>query len=176
MKGHDDRAPTSLRAVFVDRRKNVIRRSGENIAAVEVEAVLNQHEAVAACGVAPVADEIRGDEVMACVSLTAAAKKLDATELAQDIMKFCQARLAYYKAPGYIAFIDDLPLTATQKMKRGDLKTIATACAAQRRHAQFPDHRAGSCRVAQHRFPPYERAERTARSFPPELWRRVRGP
>lgn len=36
-------------------------------------------------------------------------------------------------------------------------------------HAQIPDHRAGSCRVAQHRFPPYERAERTARSFPPEL-------
>ena len=48
--------------------------------------------------------------------------------------------------------------------------------AAQRRHAQVPDHRAGSCRVAQRRFSPYERAERTARSFPPELWRRVRGP
>ena len=46
-------------------------------------------------------------------------------------MSFCQARLAYYKAPGYIAFIDDLPLTATQKMKRGELKTIALACMAQ---------------------------------------------
>ena len=41
---------------------------------------------------------------------------------------------------------------------------------------QIPDYRAGSCRVAQRRFPPYERAERTARSFPPELWCRVRGP
>ena len=116
---------------FIDRRKNVIRRSGENIAAVEVEAVLMQHEAVAACGVAPVPDEIRGDEVMACVTLTAAARQLDAAALAQDMMSFCQARLAYYKAPGYIAFIDDLPLTATQKMKRGELKTIALACMAQ---------------------------------------------
>ena len=43
-------------------------------------------------------------------------------------------------------------------------------------HGAGPDHCAGSCRVAQHRFPPYERAERTARSFPPELWRRARGP
>ena len=65
------------------------------------------------------------------------------------------------------------PPTSLGKRRRARRRP---ARAAQRRHAQFPDHRAGSCRVAQRRFPPYERAERTARSFPPELWRRVRGP
>ena len=65
------------------------------------------------------------------------------------------------------------PPTSLGKRRRARRRA---ARAAQRRHAQFPDHRAGSCRVAQHRFPPYERAERTARSFPSELWRRARGP
>ena len=52
---------------FVDRKKNVIRRSGENISAVEVESVLLQHPRIASVGVAAVPDEVRGDEVMACV-------------------------------------------------------------------------------------------------------------
>ena len=52
---------------FVDRKKNVIRRSGENISAVEVESVLNQHPAVKAAAVAAAPDAMRGDEVMACV-------------------------------------------------------------------------------------------------------------
>ena len=53
---------------FVDRRKNVIRRSGENIAAVEVESVLMRHPEVTAAGVAPVPDPLRGDEVFACLT------------------------------------------------------------------------------------------------------------
>ena len=52
---------------FVDRKKNVIRRSGENISAVEVESVLAQHPAVRAVGITAVPDEVRGDEVFACV-------------------------------------------------------------------------------------------------------------
>ena len=52
---------------FVDRRKNVIRRSGENIAAVEVEAVLLRHPDVLGCAVCAVPDEMRGDEVFAFI-------------------------------------------------------------------------------------------------------------
>ncbi len=52
---------------FVDRRKNVIRRSGENISAVEVESVLMQHPAVRAVAVAAAPDPVRGDEVLACI-------------------------------------------------------------------------------------------------------------
>ena len=132
---------------FVDRRKNLIRRSGENIAAVEVEAVIAEHPQVAAVGVAAVPDRIRGDEVMALVVPKAAPKALGPEEgrphgsragptalkpeeeqpLAQAIVAHCRQRLAYYKAPGYVAFCKRLPLTATEKVQRADLKALAEA-------------------------------------------------
>ena len=107
---------------FVDRSKNLIRRSGENISAMEVEGVLLQHPAVAAAGVTAVPDELRGDEVLACIVRepgSLAAQEIDT--LARDIVEFCLARLAYYKAPGYVAFCDTLPLTPTEKIQRGRL-------------------------------------------------------
>ncbi len=52
---------------FVDRKKNIIRRSGENIAAVEVEGILGKHPRVAQCAVIAVKDELREEEVFACV-------------------------------------------------------------------------------------------------------------
>ncbi len=106
---------------FVDRKKNVIRRSGENIAAVEVESALMRHPAIRAAGVAAVPDELRGDEVLAMLVVEGQG---DAS-LAREITEWCLTRLAYYKAPGYIAFVDALPLTATQKIQRGVLKTQA---------------------------------------------------
>ena len=60
---------------FVDRRKNVIRRSGENIAAVEVESALRQHPAVTAVAVAPTADPVRGEEVFACIVTNASTRR-----------------------------------------------------------------------------------------------------
>ncbi|ANP38753.1 AMP-dependent synthetase and ligase [Phaeobacter gallaeciensis] len=106
---------------FVDRKKNVIRRSGENIAAVEVESVLARHPAIAGVAVAAVPDEIRGDEVFACIIAKDAANP----QLAEEITTWCLTQLAYYKAPGYIAFVDELPVTATQKLQRAVLKARA---------------------------------------------------
>ena len=108
---------------FVDRRKNIIRRSGENIAALEVEATLSQHPAVATLAVTPAPDEIRGEEVMACVVLNTGVAASAAT--ADDIFAHCAQSLAYFKVPGYICFMDSLPLTATQKPKRSDIKSLA---------------------------------------------------
>ena len=108
---------------FVDRKKNVIRRSGENIAAVEVESTLMRHPAVASAAVAAVPDAVRGDEVFACIVPKDASA--DPAALAQEITQWCLTQLAYYKAPGFIAFVDALPLTATQKLQRGVLKTLA---------------------------------------------------
>src|SRR5215471_12269031 len=54
---------------FVDRKKNIIRRSGENIAAAEVEAVLQSHAMVKQVAVIAVPDELREEEVFACVVL-----------------------------------------------------------------------------------------------------------
>ena len=110
---------------FVDRKKNVIRRSGENISAVEVESVLMQHPAVRQVAVAPAPDTVRGDEVFACVvsegPLPDAASR---NRIATDIVGWCLSRLAYYKAPGYVAFVPALPLTSTQKIQRGALKEL----------------------------------------------------
>ncbi len=112
----DDQA----RVFFVDRKKNVIRRSGENIAAVEVESVLMKHPDITAAGVAAVPDAIRGDEVFACLTVAdpSAAK-------AREIADWALTQMAYYKVPGYIAFVDALPLTPTQKIQRAELKALA---------------------------------------------------
>jgi acyl-CoA synthetase (AMP-forming)/AMP-acid ligase II len=112
---------------FVDRRKNVIRRSGENISAVEVEGVLRQHPLVANVGVAPVPDPLRGDEVMACVVPAMQVPQDQWEAAARQLVEHCLERLAYYKAPGYVAFCDALPLTATHKTQRGDLRALARA-------------------------------------------------
>lgn len=110
---------------FVDRKKNVIRRSGENISAVEVESVLNQHPAVKASAVAATPDAVRGDEVLACIVMREDADVLHPEQTAASIVAHALAQLAYYKAPGYVAFVDALPLTPSQKIQRGQLREMA---------------------------------------------------
>jgi acyl-CoA synthetase (AMP-forming)/AMP-acid ligase II len=110
--------------VFVDRKKNVIRRSGENIAAVEVESVLLRHPDIDSIAVAAVPDAVRGDEVFACV-VAGELGGAEKTAFAERIVRWCLGELAYYKAPGYVAFVEALPLTSTQKIQRGELKSLA---------------------------------------------------
>jgi len=112
---------------FVDRKKNVIRRSGENISAVEVESVLNEHPAVKTSAVAATPDDVRGDEVLACVIARDPLPAGDRAALAASIVAHALARLAYYKAPGYVAFVDEVPLTTSQKIQRGQLRELARA-------------------------------------------------
>ncbi|MBI2965471.1 MAG: AMP-binding protein [Chloroflexi bacterium] len=101
---------------FIDRKKNIVRRSGENIAAAEVEACLQAHEAVAQVAVLAVPDELREEEVMACiVAIPGVAGDHD---LAIQLQDWCAARLAYFKAPGWVLFIDALPTTGTQKVQK----------------------------------------------------------
>ncbi len=108
---------------FVDRQKNVIRRSGENIAAVEVEAALLRHEAVLNSVVTAVPDEMRGDEVFAFVVTAGDIERNDA--LARAIFDHAMQFLSYFKLPAYIDFVDELPLTASQKISRAEVKRLA---------------------------------------------------
>lgn len=108
---------------FVDRRKNVIRRSGENISALEVEAVLSTATAVSEVIATAVPDDIRGDEVAACIVLKSGEAPDEA--LARAIVSHGLANLAYFKCPGYIVFCDELPKTASNKPRRADVKTLA---------------------------------------------------
>jgi crotonobetaine/carnitine-CoA ligase len=104
---------------FVDRKKNIIRRSGENIAAAEVEACLQAHEAVAQVAVLAVRDEVREEEVMACVVAMPGIAPVQA--LAEDLQRWCLGRLAYFKAPGWVLFLDRLPTTGTQKVQKSQI-------------------------------------------------------
>jgi acyl-CoA synthetase (AMP-forming)/AMP-acid ligase II len=100
---------------FVDRKKNIIRRSGENIAAAEVEAVLLTHPDVQQAAVMAVKDELREEEVFACVVLK---RKVPDREAAMALFQHCYERLAYYKAPGWIHVVDSVPTTGTQKIQK----------------------------------------------------------
>ena len=107
---------------------------GENIAAVEVEAVLLRHPDVDGCAVCAVPDEIRGDEVFAFVINN---KDVDA----KNIFDHCMAHLTYLKVPGYIAFVPELPLTASQKVSRGNIKEMARANLASGDCADLREHK-----------------------------------
>lgn len=101
---------------FVDRKKNIIRRAGENIAAAEIEAVLQSHDQVAQVAVLAAPDEIREEEVMACI-VTMPGTSGDGA-LADVLFAWCNERLAYYKAPGWLLFVESLPTTGTQKVQK----------------------------------------------------------
>ena len=101
---------------FVDRNKNIIRRSGENISAAEVEATLQIHETVAQAAVIGVPDELREEEVFACIVVMPGEGIV--TDSARILFDWCMTRLAYFKAPGYILFCDTLPTTGTQKVQK----------------------------------------------------------
>jgi len=105
---------------FVDRRKNIIRRAGENIAALEVEAALAGHPGVQQVAVVAAPDPVRDEEVMACVVSTDKTR-----ENAISIQDWCLERLAYFKAPGLVAFIDSLPVTSTNKVQKAKLADFA---------------------------------------------------
>jgi crotonobetaine/carnitine-CoA ligase len=100
---------------FVDRKKNIIRRSGENIAAAEVEALLLTHPEVHQVAVMAVKDELREEEVLACIVLRQAAPN---KETAEALVRLCLERMAYYKAPGWIHFMREIPTTGTQKIQK----------------------------------------------------------
>ena len=101
---------------FVDRKKNIIRRAGENIAAAEVEATLQAHDAVAQVAVLAVPDEIREEEVMACIVPMAGVTANRAQ--AEGLVDWCRERLAYFKVPGWVLFVPSLPTTGTQKVQK----------------------------------------------------------
>lgn len=101
---------------FCERSKNMIRRSGENISAAEVEDALIDHPGVDQVAVLSVSDDMRDEEVMACLVLGDGFKANPKT--AQEILAFCNTRVAYYKVPAWVQFRVDLPVTGTQKVQK----------------------------------------------------------
>ena len=108
---------------FVGRRKQIIRRSGENISAAEVESVLASCRNVRQAAVVPIPDEIREEEVFAC--LVPDEGLAPTQESAEGLLQQMAAHISYFKLPGYIAFVHELPTTATQKLRYGAIIELA---------------------------------------------------
>ncbi len=104
------------------RLKEMIIRGGENIYPREIEDFLFTHPKVAAVAVFGVPDEFYGEEVMAWIQLHA-----DSTATEAEIREFCQDRIAHFKIPKYIWFVDEFPTTVTGKLQKFRMREIAAA-------------------------------------------------
>ncbi len=91
----------------------MIKRSGENISALEVECILACHECVADAAVIGVPDPIRNQEVAAFVL-----PRRGAQVTPEELIEFCRGRLAKFKVPAYIEVVSDFPRSASGKVKK----------------------------------------------------------
>ncbi|HSS64208.1 MAG TPA: AMP-binding protein [Gammaproteobacteria bacterium] len=98
---------------FVDRAKDMIKRSGENIAASEVEAVILEHGAVFDCAVIGVPDPIRDETIVAVVVVREGRRLTDA-----EVVEWCRERLARFRVPGHVVFKQALPRTSVGKVQK----------------------------------------------------------
>ena len=105
---------------FVDRKIDMIRRSGENISPFEVETVLRSHPKIIDAAVVPVPDKIRGQEVKALIILQRG--ETQETVPPEEVIRFCEERLSYFKVPRFIGYRKDFPRTPSKKTKKSLLK------------------------------------------------------
>jgi long-chain acyl-CoA synthetase len=104
---------------IVERKKDLIIRGGFNIYPREVEEVLYAHPAIAEAAVVGVRDPLMGEEVLAFV-----VAKAGATATAEELIAFCQERLAKYKCPKQVRFVDALPKSPIGKILRKELRAL----------------------------------------------------
>jgi fatty-acyl-CoA synthase len=102
-----------------DRSKDIIISGGENISSIEVEDVLYKHPAVQAAAVVAKPDEKWGETPCAFVEL-----KPGKSATQEEIIEWCRARLAHFKAPKHVIFIE-VPKTSTGKIQKFKLREKA---------------------------------------------------
>ena len=105
---------------YVSRMKDMIRRSGENIAAAEVEEVIMRHPGVRLAAVLAVEDDLRGEEVMAYVVPGDGVAREEVSPAV--LCAFCAERLARFKVPRYWKYRDDLPRTPSERIRKEALR------------------------------------------------------
>ncbi|HEY6399734.1 MAG TPA: AMP-binding protein [Solirubrobacteraceae bacterium] len=105
---------------IVGRIKDMVIRGGENVYPREIEEFLYTHPAIADVQVVGVPDERYGEELMAWVVLRSG------MELgAEELREFCQGRIAHFKVPRYVKFVDSFPMTITGKVQKFKLRETA---------------------------------------------------
>jgi long-chain acyl-CoA synthetase len=103
---------------IVDRKKDMILRGGYNVYPREVEEILYRHPAIAEAAVIGVPHEALGEEVEAVVALKSGAQATEA-----ELVDFCKERLAAYKHPRAVRFVDALPKGPTGKILKRALRS-----------------------------------------------------
>jgi crotonobetaine/carnitine-CoA ligase len=102
---------------FVGREKDMIRRSGENISAVEIEQIVNSHPAVLESAAVAITSPIHGEEVKLVVVL-----KEDCQLSPERLVDYCRERMAYFMVPRYVEFVSSLPKTAIFRIEKYRLR------------------------------------------------------
>jgi len=102
---------------FVDRKKQAIRRRGENISSFEVESVVSSHEAVLESAVVGVPSDLGEEEVKAVVVL-----KEGQSVTEEELIRWCEPRMAYFAIPRYIAIRNAMPKTPSERVEKFKLK------------------------------------------------------
>jgi carnitine-CoA ligase len=102
---------------FFDRKKDMIKRAGENVSAIEVEWVVLDHPKVVEAAVIGVPDDIR-DEAVAVVVVAAEPSDLTAEEL----IEYCATKLSKFKVPTIVSFVEELPRTSIGKVRKEELR------------------------------------------------------
>jgi len=105
---------------FLDRKKDAIRRRGENISSFEVEQIILKHPAVLDVAAFPVTSEYSEDEVMVAVVIGEGHVLCEA-----DVIEHCSNNMAYFMVPRYVEFAAELPRTMTEKVEKYKLKQEA---------------------------------------------------
>lgn len=107
---------------FVDRKKDIVRRRGENVSSLEVERVIERHPAVLAAAVIGVPSDLTDEELMTFV-----VRRPDAEVSAEQIFDWAEENLASFKVPRYVEFVDSLPKTPTEKIQKAKLREFDAA-------------------------------------------------
>ena len=103
---------------FVDRKKQALRRRGENISSFEVEAVINANPAVLESCIVGVPSDVGEEDVKAVVVLK------EGQQLSEkELIEWCEPRMAYFAIPRYVAFRSGLPKTPSERVEKYKLKT-----------------------------------------------------
>ena len=101
---------------IVGRKKDMIRRSGDNISASEVENVLISHPKILSAAVVPVPDESRGEEVKAYIAPVQG--ETPESIPPEDIIAYCLDRIAEFKVPRYIEYVEEFQRTPSGKIQK----------------------------------------------------------
>ena len=98
---------------FVARKKDIIRKRGENISGAELDRIIGNHPAVLEAAAIPVPSDLGEDDI-----LTAVVLREGMQVSAQEIADWCRERLTAIKVPRYVTFVDALPHTPTHRVEK----------------------------------------------------------